>query len=206
MPGPFWDDRYRGEAYAYGTEPNRFFRAQLGRIPVGGRLLFAAEGEGRNAVHAAACGYEVSAFDTSREGQRKALALAETRGVDLTYTVADARTVSYPPASFEGIVLIFAHMPAPFRRDVHRRLLHFLAPGGIVILEGFSRAHAAHQAANPLAGGPLDADRLFTRKEIAEDFEALETVLLDEVEDELAEGLYHQGAASLLRWIGIKPR
>ncbi len=206
MPGPFWDDRYRAEAYAYGTEPNRFFRDQLGQIPRGGRLLFVAEGEGRNAVHAASEGFEVDAFDTSTEGRRKALALAEARGVQIDYQVADARTVSYPVGRFQGVVLIFAHVPAPLRQDVHRRLLSFLAPGGIVILEGFSRAHQAHQAVNPLAGGPFDADRLFTRAEIADDFQSLELLLLDEVEDVLAEGLFHQGPASLLRFVGIQPR
>jgi SAM-dependent methyltransferase len=66
----FWDDRYRGETYAYGTEPNDFLRASAMRIPPG-RVLCLAEGEGRNAVFLAALGYEVTAVDLSSEGLRK---------------------------------------------------------------------------------------------------------------------------------------
>ena len=29
----FWDARYEGEAYAYGTEPNAYFRQQLDALP-----------------------------------------------------------------------------------------------------------------------------------------------------------------------------
>jgi SAM-dependent methyltransferase len=201
----FWDDRFRGEAYAYGTDPNRFFASQLARIPQGGRVLFVAEGEGRNAVYAAEQGYEVHAFDTSGEGRRKALALADARGVPLAYETADSRTVTFPAGHFAGVVLVFAHLPGPFRKAVHRRLLSFLAPGGHVILEGFSVAHQAHQKVNPLAGGPLDADRLYTLEDIREDFDGLEPVVLEEVESSLEEGAYHQGQASLIRFVGRKP-
>jgi hypothetical protein len=200
----FWDDRYRGEAYAYGTEPNRFLASQLARIPQCARVLFVAEGEGRNAVCAAEQGYEVHAFDASREGQRKALSLASARGVLLTYEVADSRTVTFPSGHFAGIVLVFAHLPGPLRRSVHRRLLSFLAPGGHLLLEGFSVAHQRYQQVNPLAGGPLDADRLYTLADIREDFDALDTVLLEEVEADLEEGRYHQGKAALVRYVGQK--
>lgn len=201
----FWDDRFRGEAYAYGTEPNRFFASQLARIPQGARVLFVAEGEGRNAVYAAGLGYAVHAFDTSGEGRRKALALAEARGVPLAYEIADSRTVNFPSGHFAGVVLVFAHLPGPFRRAVHGRLLSFLAPGGHIILEGFSLAHQAHQQVNPLAGGPLDADRLYTLKDIRDDFDGLDAIVLEEVEASLDEGAYHQGRASLVRFVGQKP-
>lgn len=206
MGSTFWDDRYRVADYAYGTEPNRFFKEQISRLePDRGPLLFVAEGEGRNAVYAATLGFEAYAFDTSVEGQRKAFALAETQGVALRYERGDARTISYPLGFFQGIVLIFAHMPEPFRRTVHQRLLHFLAPDGIVLLEGFSRAHAVHQAVNPEAGGPLEVDRLFARADIEEDFRSLEPVVLTEVEEVLSEGVYHRGPASLLRFVGVRP-
>ena len=72
----FWNQRYAEEEYAYGTEPNAFFKAQLDqRTP--GRLLLPAEGEGRNAVYAAKKGWEVVAFDQSDAGQKKALKLAK---------------------------------------------------------------------------------------------------------------------------------
>ncbi len=48
-----WDKRYAEEGYAYGKEPNKFLEEQLAKITAEGKALFAAEGEGRNAVHAA---------------------------------------------------------------------------------------------------------------------------------------------------------
>lgn len=49
----FWNERYATDVYAYGTEPNAYFKACLDTIPKPGRLLLPAEGEGRNAVYAA---------------------------------------------------------------------------------------------------------------------------------------------------------
>ena len=51
----FWNQRYSDKAYAYGTEPNAFFKSQLDQRPPG-RILLPAEGEGRNAVYAATLG------------------------------------------------------------------------------------------------------------------------------------------------------
>jgi len=79
----FWNARYAAAEYAYGTEPNAFFKAQLDQLTPG-RLLLPAEGEGRNAVYAAKKGWEVVAFDQSDAGQKKALKLAKETG-GITY-------------------------------------------------------------------------------------------------------------------------
>ena len=44
-----WDERYAGDGYLYGTEPNTFLRENFLVIPKG-KVLLPAEGEGRNAV------------------------------------------------------------------------------------------------------------------------------------------------------------
>ena len=53
-----WDERYSSSTYVYGTEPNRFLAENTQRLQKG-KILCLAEGEGRNAVHLARCGYEV---------------------------------------------------------------------------------------------------------------------------------------------------
>ncbi|MGB8374902.1 MAG: SAM-dependent methyltransferase, partial [Salegentibacter sp.] len=55
-----WNDRYREKEYAYGVEPNVFLKEKLEKLNVG-KILFAAEGEGRNAVFASKLGWTVSA-------------------------------------------------------------------------------------------------------------------------------------------------
>ena len=58
----FWDERFAAEEYIYGTEPNKFFREQLDKLPPG-KILLLGEGEGRNAVYAAKSGWLVHAVD-----------------------------------------------------------------------------------------------------------------------------------------------
>ncbi|MDX1754196.1 MAG: thiopurine S-methyltransferase [Salinimicrobium sediminis] len=48
----FWNERYQREEYIYGKDPNEYLKAKLKNLTPG-RILFPAEGEGRNAVHAA---------------------------------------------------------------------------------------------------------------------------------------------------------
>ena len=66
----FWNERYSTNEYAYGTEPNEFFKSVLSKLEVG-KLLLPGEGEGRNAVYAAKQGWHVTAFDTSIAGKTK---------------------------------------------------------------------------------------------------------------------------------------
>jgi len=76
----FWDERFAGEGIACGEKPNGFLREQLDRLAPGS-LLLPAEGEGRNAVRAAARGWEVLAFGTSTVGRDKALTTARRGSV-----------------------------------------------------------------------------------------------------------------------------
>ena len=78
-----WNSRYSAEEYAYGEEPNAFIKQQLDNL-IPGKILFPAEGEGRNAVYAAKLGWNVEAFDLSTEGREKALSLAAQNGVDIS--------------------------------------------------------------------------------------------------------------------------
>lgn len=67
----FWNERYAEKEYAYGIHPNQFLADSILKLPKHGKILFPAEGEGRNAVYAAKNGFEVTAFDLSSEGKRK---------------------------------------------------------------------------------------------------------------------------------------
>jgi len=207
MSKSFWDARYSEPDYVYGTDPNRFLAGSLEElaIPLPGPILFPGDGEGRNSVFAAELGYDAVAFDQSDAARDKALRLAESRGVRIEYLAADLDAVEFPDDHFAAVVLIFLHLPPALRQPFHRRAARWVRPGGFVVLEGFTPAHQAHQAANPSAGGPRELDALFTPESLLEDFAGLECVRLEEVEVELAEGPYHRGSAAVVRYIGRRP-
>ena len=94
----FWDERYSAQEYACGTSSNAWFSAQLALLPPG-RLLLAAEGEGRNAVHAARQDWQVTAFDISAVGRDKAMRLAHAHGVQLTYHVGTLAEIPALPTT-----------------------------------------------------------------------------------------------------------
>ena len=104
----------------------------------------------------------------------------------------------------DALVLIFAHFPAHFRIRFHQKLISFLKPGGVVILEGFAKNHAFFQAANEKAGGPKDPSMLFSKEELEEDFAGFSFLVLEERESELEEGLYHVGKSAVIRLVAKK--
>lgn len=198
-----WNEKYRIDEYAYGKEPNQFLKEQLAKLEPA-TILFPAEGEGRNAVYAATLGWNVFAFDISQEGKQKALRLAESNAVNIDYKVGELQTLDYQQCQFDAIALIYAHFPAAIKSQYHKMLSHYLRPDGIVIFEAFSKQHIAYNSVNPNIGGPKDVASLFSLEEIRADFQHYDILLLEELETELHEGLYHNGKGSVIRFVGRK--
>ncbi|MDC6362693.1 MULTISPECIES: class I SAM-dependent methyltransferase [Flavobacteriaceae] len=198
-----WDARYSNTAYAFGEKPNEYLREQLEKLQPGS-ILFAAEGEGRNAVYAAKLGWTVSAFDISTEGRKKALQLAEKNKVYLNYEVGQLPDLAYTEGQFDAIVLIYAHFPASIKSTYHKLLSAYLRKGGTVIFEAFGKKHLPYREKTPKVGGPRDLESLFSMEELLQDFTDYEIIELVEKEVELNEGLYHSGTGSVVRFVGRK--
>jgi 2-polyprenyl-3-methyl-5-hydroxy-6-metoxy-1,4-benzoquinol methylase len=196
-----WNERYSNEAYAYGLEPNAFLKQELEKLSPS-KILFPAEGEGRNALFAASLGWEVSAFDIAQEGKNKAMKLAQERGLKIDYQVGNLSELNYTPAQFDAIALIYAHFPAAIKSQLHKELSNLLKPGGTVIFEAFSKSHLNYIAQNEKVGGPKELDMLFSIEEIQNDFSNYEIIALEEKEIELQEGIYHNGIGSVIRFVG----
>ena len=198
-----WDDRYSNEEFAYGEEPNNYFKEQIEKLNAGA-ILFPAEGEGRNAIYAAKLGWKVAAFDISAEGKNKALKLAEANNVSIDYQVGELESLNYQPEQFEAIALIYAHFPAEIKSSIHKTLDKYLSQNGIIIFEAFSKNHLEYLALNDKVGGPKDIESLFSVGEIQADFFNYEIIELVEKEIELNEGLFHNGKGSVIRFVGRK--
>lgn len=199
----FWNERYSSKEFAYGERPNEHLRAKLKGVQPG-KILFPAEGEGRNAVYAAAQGWKVSAFDISEEGKKKCDQLAQKHNVRVDYQTGEFSCHHYEKESFDAIGLVFAHFPAEKRAEYHQTLDSWLKKGGIIILEGFSKKHRQYNEADEKAGGPKDERMLFSLDEIKSDFPNYHILELSETETILHEGMYHNGKAAVIRFVGKK--
>jgi len=165
-----WDDRYAGDEYRFGTQPNRFLEECAALLapadPSTLNILSLGEGEGRNAVYLAGLGFNVTAVDASAVGLAKAQRLARARGVTLTTITADLNDYPITPAAWDGIINFFCHMPSAERAPLHRRVTAGLKPGGAYILEVF-----APQQPQFGSGGPTTRDLLMdaedARRELA---------------------------------------
>lgn len=194
----FWDERFAVEEYVYGTEPNTYFKEQIEKLNPG-KLLMPGEGEGRNAVFAATLGWNVTAFDPSIEGKKKAQKLAESKKVQINYLTSSYDDIQLPENEFDCIGLVYTHMPSIKRLKYHQKLISFLKPGGHLIMECFSKEQIHNNT-----GGPKSIDMLFSEEELRADFESLAQLSIVKKEIEFEEGLFHKGKASVIRVVGVK--
>lgn len=199
MNEEFWNERYKTNATVYGHQPNTFFKEQLMKLQPG-KLLLPAEGEGRNALFAASIGWKVTAFDFSVEAKNKAIEAATANHLTIDYTTEDIKTIILPENTYDVIGLIYVHMEPVTRETFHKKCLKALRPGGVLILEAFSK----NQIKNT-SGGPKDVSMLHSMETLRKEFDGLQISLCKEENTFLDEGKFHSGIADVVRFVATKP-
>lgn len=199
MAQSFWDERFSGSEFIYGTQPNAFLVEQAHRLEPGAQVLVPGDGEGRNGVWLAGQGMEVLSVDGSQVGLDKAKRLAAERGVTIATEVADLTTWSWPTGRFDAVVSLFLHLRPSERALVHARMIEALRPGGLVILEAFRPEQLAYAS-----GGPRDPAMLYTAEQLKADFGGAEILHLEGVLATLDEGEFHQGPGATVRLVARK--
>jgi SAM-dependent methyltransferase len=164
-----------------------------------GRVLCVADGEGRNSVYLAEQGWEVTAVDISEAGVAKSRALAESRNVAVDTQVADIMDFDLGIERWSGVVSIFAHMPKTVRRDLHKRLIDALSPGGIFILEAYTPDQIGRGT-----GGPGNAEMMMTAADLQRELAPLEIIHSLETVREIVEGPGHAGMGAVVQVIARK--
>jgi D-arabinose 1-dehydrogenase-like Zn-dependent alcohol dehydrogenase len=183
----------------YGKEPNDFLRAHFSHIPKG-RVLFLAEGEGRNAVFLAKqAGYEVTAMDSSEVGMKKAQDMAEKEGVNLQTVVADLNDFDLGDEQWDGIVSIFCHLPPPLRSKVHAGIVRGLKKGGVLLSESYTPKQLKYKT-----GGPKSEELLVDKESIQKELAGLRFDHLKETVREVNEGQLHFGKGAVVQVIATK--
>jgi SAM-dependent methyltransferase len=196
--GSFWDERYSDENYVYGTMPNEFFKEQIDLLKPG-KILMLGEGEGRNGIYAAQKGWQVDAVDFSLIAKEKALNHAKDKNVNINYTVENLENY-YPQKNiYEAAGLIFVHLNEKLRRKIHKRVTESLKPGGVVIMEVYSKEQMGRTS-----GGPQSPEMLYSIENIKDTFADLIPLMLSKESIHLSESSFHSGEASVIRFIGQK--
>jgi SAM-dependent methyltransferase len=198
MNKEFWNERYNQHPTVYGEEPNEFFKAQLESVAPG-KILLPAEGEGRNAIYAASLGWSVKAYDFSEVAKTKTLDRAATLGYKIDYEVIDLSKLELPREEFDRVALIYVHLPIEVRMHLYKQCKQSLKPGGKLILEGFSKNQLQYNT-----GGPKDPELLYSLSDLKADFSDLHIEMLELLTQELKEGPFHSGLASVVRLVASK--
>ena len=162
-----WDRKWRDELGEPRAEPNRFLVAEVeGSRPA--RALDLACGAGRNAVWLAEQGWEVTGVDFSEVGLEHARRLAQSRGVEVEWVLADVLEWEPPAGAFDLVAVLYLQLPADERYELLSRASSALAPGGTLLF-------VAHDVRNLTEGwgGPKSAAVLCTPEGVASDLTGL---------------------------------
>lgn len=197
----FWDERYAGEDYLFGEEPNAFLARQKPLLPAQGRALAVADGEGRNGVWLARQGLSITSIDSSAVAQDKARRLATRHGVALDIVLADLDSWDWPEAGYEVVVGIFFQFAPPELRDrLFARMRQALVPGGLLLIEGYGPGQLAYNT-----GGPRQLEQLYTEELLLTGFADFDIIRLESYDAELEEGSRHVGPSALVDLVARKP-
>ena len=186
----YWDARFQPSVYAYGEAPNDFLAWAAPQVKLG-KAVSLCEGEGRNAVHLAKLGFEVTAVDFSSVGLAKAKALAERHQVTLNYIVADLKDFQLEENAWDLIVSVFSQPDVAVRQRLYAQLSASLRCGGAFILESKVSAEQAASRYPGLAARQQEIKPLQAR------FSCQDT-------RELCEGSYHVGLHTTAQILAFK--
>ena len=195
-----WNEKFGQVDFLYGTHPNEFLVSQVYRLTPGSRVLVPGDGEGRNGVWLAEQGFDVTTIDYSAVGCDKARQLADERDVSLAVHCADLTEWAWDEDDFDAVMLIYLHFEPDARRDVYRKAVDVLRPGGLIIVEMFHPRQLDYQS-----GGPKRADMLVRASDLTADLRAVEWLILAEGKVLLDEGPGHNGPGFVTHGVGRRP-
>lgn len=195
-----WNKRYESENYVYGTSPNVFLKEVQSLLPINGKVLSIAEGEGRNAVFLAEQGLDVVAWDFAESGLDKVNKLAKNQNVQVHTELVDLADVTWKQNQWDEIVCIFGHFPGEIRKKTLKGISQAVKPGGYFVAEVYSHYQIPYQS-----GGPKELDFLYQPKEFLAEFSDWRIVHFFLGEVTRNEGELHNGLSHVIQFVGQKP-
>lgn len=195
-----WNQRYAGEEYHFGTEPNAFLVSQHPLLKPGMSCLAVADGEGRNGVWLAQQGLDVLSVDASPVALDKAQRLADERGVNVRFELADLLQWEWGEERYDVVAGIFIQFVPPAQRGaMFAGIRRSLKPGGLLLLQGYTPRQLEYRT-----GGPAQAENLYTEAILRDMFADMDILHLVEHDSHISEGEGHHGMSALIDLVASK--
>lgn len=196
-----WEERFAQDGYLFGKEPVPFLIKHGSYFEPGRRVLSIAEGEGRNAVHLARQGLDVTGVEFAPSAVAKAQALAQENAVSPRIIQADLFDWDWPQDSFDITLGLFFQFVGPEGRDViWQKMLEATKPGGLIMIHGYTPEQIALGT-----GGPPYAENMYQCADFDAIFGGCQILICDEYEAEQRSGSAHVGMSALIDFIARKP-
>lgn len=196
----FWNGRFAGADYLFGTEPNEFLVSQRHRLHSGQQALMVADGEGRNGVWLAQQGLSVVSVDFSPVAQAKARMLANRAGVSMEVVEANIGDWAWPEKAFDLVAAIFIQFAPPEMRErIFVGMEKALKPGGVLIMQGYRPEQVDYGT-----GGPPRRENMYTESLLRAAFGDMNILHLEQHDSVIKEGTGHDGISALIDFVAQK--
>lgn len=196
-----WEERFAQDGYLFGTEPVPFLQKHDAFFRAGQSVLSIAEGEGRNGVHLAKKGLEVTGVEFAPSAVAKAEKLARENHVAPRFVQSDLFKWDWPVDAFDITLGLFFQFVGPTERDVlWRKMRDATRPGGLVMIHGYTPKQLDFGT-----GGPPHAENMYTSADFDDVFEGYDVLVCEEYEAEQRSGSAHVGMSALIDFVARKP-
>ena len=202
-----WSARYRdaGDKYLFGTAPTAFLARRPELFSPGESAFLIADGEGRNSVWLAERGLNVTAIDIAAPAVEKARSLAASKGVSVSVSVGDITAPQWPPLElhdrFDWVIGVFIQFVGGDELTKQfEAIKQITRSSGRVLLHGYTPKQLDYKT-----GGPSAIENLYTKELFLKEFSGWDIEELVEYEENVAEGIRHNGNSALMGMIARKP-
>jgi SAM-dependent methyltransferase len=188
MSEDYWNLRYRKNIYEWGLEPSPVGRLALDVAKEHGhkKVLDIGCGYGRDTLYLARNGMEAMGIDTSEEGIRLAIELADKWEADAHFIHADVLSYPFEPESYDMVIMAHAHhlLLAEDRIKLLQNIQNVLKKGGRVIDMVHSRSDQKYGEGEELEEGTWQLQgksmHFFSREEMLEAYREFKIDYLEE--------------------------
>ena len=118
-----WEERFAQDGYLFGTEPVPFLLKHDAFFEAGQSVLSIAEGEGRNGVHLAKKGLDVTGVEFAPSAVAKAEKLARENGVAPRFVQSNFYEWDWPTDTFDISLGLFFQFVAGLNLYVRNEIL-----------------------------------------------------------------------------------